>query len=470
MLSRAVVFAVILAAAILRAEPPEWPQFRGPNCTGIAANAKPPVEFGPEKNLLWKTPVPPGASSPVIAGDRIFLTGFEGGKLAVFCVNRGDGALLWKRDVETDGIEPFFQKLGTPAGSSCATDGARVVSYFGSCGLVCHDLDGRELWKRKMPVIQTMDGIGTGTSPIIYKGRVYLARDEYGEAAGLHCLDAKTGKQIWRTNRSDVQVCYGTPVVWDGALVTVCDLRVKAYDLATGRPRWLVRGIVAYPCTTAAAGADGRLYVSAWSDGSSNEPNPDFDELLAKYDKDKDGKLSAAELAGTRLGDFLEMMDDNKNGALDRGEWQNIQNYMRTGRNAVLAIKPGGRGDITETHVAWKNEKGAAYVASPLAFGGRLFLVKDGGFATCYDTAGGRILFEKQRLPEAGEYFASPVAAGGNIYVCSGRGSVLVLRPGDRLDVIANNKLGEPIFATPAFAGNAIYIRTGAHLWAFGAK
>ena len=470
MFPRAVVPAIFLCAAILRAEPPEWPQFRGPNCTGIAANARPPVEFGPEKNLLWKTPIPGGASSPVIAGDRIFLTGFEDGKLVVLCVKRSDGGLLWKRPVATDGIEPFFQKLGTPAGPSCATDGERVVSYFGSCGLVCHDLDGNEVWKLKMPVVQTMDGFGTGNSPIIHEGRVYLTRDEYGEAAGFYCLDVKTGKQIWRTDRSDVQVCYGTPVIWDGALVTVCDLRVKAYDLATGAERWLARGIVAYPCTTAAAGSDGRLYVSTWSNGSGNEPNPDFNELLAKHDKDKDGKLSAAELAGTPMKDFLVMMDDNKNGALDREEWENIQTYMRTGKNAVLAIQPGGKGDITETHVAWRNEKGAAYVASPLAFDGRLYLVKDGGFATCYDTATGRILFEKQRLPEAGDYYASPVAAGGHIYVCSGRGSVLVLKPGDKLDVIANHKLGEPIFATPAFVGNAIYIRTGGHLWAFGTK
>jgi hypothetical protein len=160
----------------------------------------------------------------VIAGDRIFLTGFEDGRLVVFCVKRSDGALLWKKAVATDGIEPYFQKLGTPAAPSCATDGERVVSYFGSCGLACHDLDGNELWTLKMPVTQTMDGFGTGNSPIIHEGRVYLTRDEYGTASGFYCLDVKTGKEIWRAPRWDVQVSYGTPVIWDGALVTVCDL------------------------------------------------------------------------------------------------------------------------------------------------------------------------------------------------------------------------------------------------------
>jgi outer membrane protein assembly factor BamB len=187
-------------------------------------------------------------------------------------------------------------------------------------------------------------------------------------------------------------------------------------------------------------------------------------------DKNKDGKLSAAELVKSPMKDFLVMMDDNKNGALDRNEWQNIQSYMRTGKNAVLAIKPGGQGDITGTHVAWKNDRGAGYVASPLAYEGRLYLVKDGGFVTCYDSATGRILYEKQRLPEAGDYYASPVAAGGRIYVCSGRGRILVLKPGDKPDVIANNNLGETIFATPAFSGSAIYVRSGGHLWAFGEK
>ena len=462
---RSIIFVAL--ASSLAAAPPEWPQFRGPNATGLAVEAQPPVEFGPEKNVRWKTELPPGASSPVIAGDRIFLTGFSEGKLETLAVRRSDGALLWRKTAKTTEIEPFFQKYGTPAAPSCATDGERVVAYFGSCGLVCYDLDGRELWTVPMPVVKLADPFGTGSSPIIHEGRVYLLRDEEGAARGVFAFDVQTGRELWRTPRTEFRNSFGTPVVWDGALVTLGDLRVKAYDLATGAERWLVRGICAYPCSTPAVGADGRLYVATWSTGSANEPSPDYDVLLGQFDKNKDGTLAAAELVGTPLHDFLSIMDTDKDGTLERWEWDDMQTSMRAGRNVVLAIKPGGHGDITDTHVAWKNERGPAYVASPLAVEGRLLMTKDGGFATCYDTASGKVLYEKQRLGADGDYYASPVAAGGRVYASSSRGTVVVLKAGDALEVLARNVLGEPITATPAIVGDTIYVRAGLHLWAF---
>ncbi len=464
---RAKIAAIFLLAASAVAEP-MWPQFRGPNSTGIAFEANPPSEFGTEKNVAWKTALPPGSSSPVIAGGRIFLTAFSEGKLETICVDQKSGAILWRSDAKAAAIEPFFEKFGSPAGPSCATDGARVVSYFGSCGLVCHDLDGREIWSVPMPMIKSQDGFGTGSSPVIHDGLVYLLRDEMGDAAGLYAFDAKTGKQVWRTARNEFNISYGTPVVWDGSLVCIGDLRAKGYDLKTGAERWLLRGLAAYPCTTAAAGPDGRLLLATWSSGSSNEPNPDFDALLKNLDKDSSGDISLAELAGTPMKDFLSIMDDNQNSILERWEWDPIQSYMRTGKNVVVCVKPGGSGDITETNVAWKNERGAAYVASPLAFGARLFLVKDGGVATCYDAASGRLIFEKQRLGADGDYFASPILADGRIFTASVRGVVSVVEAtGDKLNVLARNDLGEAITATPAIVGDTIFVRTAAHLWAF---
>ena len=228
----------------------------------------------------------------------------------------------------------------------------------------------------------------------------------------------------------------------------------------------MVRGLCAYPCTMPAAGADGNLYLSTWSSGSANEPNPDFDQLLAQWDTNKDGQLSQAELSKSWLKDFFGIMDDNKNGFLDREEWQDIQTYM--GKNVVLCLRPGGKGDITETHVAWQNQRGASYVVSPLAYEHRLFLVKDGGMATCYETETGKLLYEKQRLGADGEYFASPILAAKRIYVCSARGVVTVVdAEASALKVLARNPLGEGISATPAILDRDIYIRTASALWAF---
>ncbi len=469
--ARSAVPAIVFALAhllLVSTHASNWPQFRGPNATGIAAeNSRPPLEFGPEKNLRWKTALPSGASSPVVWDDRIFLTGFADGHLQILCLKGSDGQILWRREAKADGIEPTTVKFSTPAAPSCATDGEHVVSYFGSCGLICHDMDGHELWIKRMPVIQTMDGFGTGSSPIIHHGLVYLLRDETEGSGFVYAFDVKTGEQRWCTARSEFRISYGTPVVWDGCVVCIGDLRVKGYDLATGTERWVVRGLSAYPCTTPALGQDGNLYVSTWSSGSANEPNPDYDQLLAQYDTNKDGTLTAAELAHTWMKDFFEIMDDNKNGLLDREEWQDIQNYMRTGHNVVMCIRPGGHGDITDSHVCWKSERGASYVASPLAYNHRLFLVKDGGMATSYDSAG-KLLYEKQRLGADGEYFASPVLAAGRIYLCSAKGTVTVVdAEAGQCKVLARNSIGESISATPAISDNSLYLRTASTLWAF---
>src|SRR5688500_4372788 len=170
---------IIMAALAVSAHAGSlWPQFRGPGGISHVTDEVPPVELDSARNLLWQSQIPSGASSPVVAGDRIFLTGFADGKLVTMAVNRNDGGIAWKHETTPERIEAFFEKLGTPAASTCATDGERVVSYFGSHGLTCFDTAGKKLWEVKMPVTQTKDGFGTGTSPIIHDGLVYLLRDE----------------------------------------------------------------------------------------------------------------------------------------------------------------------------------------------------------------------------------------------------------------------------------------------------
>ncbi len=451
----------------------DWPQFRGPSGTSNAAQEQPPADLDTAKNLLWQIPVPAGSSSPVVVNGRVFVTGFQDGKLITVAASLADGSTLWRHELTPEKVEPFIEKLGSPAAPTCVTDGERVISYFGSHGLIAFDLDGKVLWEVKLPTPQTKDGFGTGTSPIIHEGVVYLLRDEDGPAQGLYAFDAKTGAQIWKQSRQEFRVSFGTPVVWDGTLAVIGDSRAKGYDLKTGEERWLVRGLAAYPCTTPTVGADGNLYVATWSPGgSADEPMPSFDDLLKMMDKDGDGRISRAEMAPTPFKDFFDVNDKNKDGYWDRAEWEGNISWMKRGQNAVLAVKPGGHGDITDTHVIWKNDKGAPYVASPLYFDGKLFLVKDGGFATLYDATTGKLLYEKQRVGVPGDYYSSPSYVGGRIFLATTAGTVVVLdaKATDKPAILTRLDLGEYIASSPAFVDGKVYFRTKEKLFAFGAK
>ncbi len=438
----------------------------------LAEKEQPPQNLDKEKNLLWKAELPAGSSSPVVAGNLVFVTGFTDGKLVTLALHRNDGSLAWKHAFTPVEVEAYFEKLGSPAASSCVTDGKHVISYFGSHGLIGFDLDGKVMWENKMPIIQTKDGFGTGTSPILHNGLVYLLRDEDGVANGLYAFDAATGKEVWKQSRKDFRVSFGSPMVWENNVVVLGDTRVKAYDLKTGEERWVVRGLAAYPCTTPTAGSDGNLYVATWSPGTAADPMPSFDGLLKGLDKDGDGRISFAETEGSGLRDFFKIQDKNKNGYIEREEWEGGLEWMKKGKNIVLAIKPGGSGDITETHVLWSNEKGAPYVASPLFVDGKLFIVKDGGLATMYEAASGKLLYEKQRLGVPGDYYASPTLAGGRIYCGASNGTILELDPmaTDAPKVLSKLELGEFLAASPAFIENKVYVRTKEHLWAFGAQ
>ncbi len=446
----------------------QWPRFRGPAGAGVADGEKPPVEFGPEKNVLWQAPTPSGPSSPCIWGGRIFLTAFDAGKLWTLCLDRTTGRELWRRDARAEKIEAFMVKQGSPAAATPATDGVRVIVYFGSCGLIAYDFAGAELWRHALPCAETNNDFGSGTSPILVDGLVILVRDLKADSA-VFALDAVTGKPVWKTERSGMFTGYSTPVIWehDGRkeLIAPGGLAMKGYDLHTGTERWLIRELAAVNCASPVVG-DNLLYFAGWSPAGEDAPMPAFADLL-KADTDADGKVSRAEAQETFLKDFFSAQDTDKDGLLTQAEWDAQISYLKRGKNRLIAVKPGGSGDITATHVAWEKSKGLPYVPSPLLYRGALFMIKDGGLASCFDAATGTAHYELQRLDLPGSFYASPVAANGHIYLVNLDGKAGTLAAGPKPEVRWRTDFQERIAATPALADDTLYVRTETKLFAF---
>lgn len=452
-----------------------WPQFRGPGGSGVADNQRPPVEFGPDKNVKWKVAVPSGLSSPIVAGDKLVITAFDGGKLYTVAYNRADGKEAWRAEAPAKQIEAFHKTEGSPAASTPATDGERIVSYFGSCGLVCYDLSGKELWKYELPTAGTAGNFGSGVSPILADGAVVLVRDTPTDSRIL-AVDAVTGSLKWEKKRQS-PASYSTPIVWETPagkqLAVAGHARLIGYDLQTGAEKWSVTGVPSGCCSSPVT-ADGTLFFAGTSPGGTDDKEaqmPTYDGLLKDLDKDKDGALSREEGEKAFEG-FFDNQDMNKDGKVSRDEWDAIIKFMSEGKNNAFALQAGGTGDVSESHVLWKKTRGLPYVPSAIVYRGQYVMVKDGGVVTAYDTKTGDEVYQK-RAAASGNYYASPVAANGHIYFTSlTDGTVTVLKAGTAAaEVVAQNPpLGERVAATPAIADDTLYVRTAGSLYAFATK
>jgi outer membrane protein assembly factor BamB len=353
------------------------------------------------------------------------------------------------------------------------TDGKRIVSYFGSCGLLCYDLAGNELWKFELPAVNLPGEFGSGVSPILADGTVILVRDHL-QGSSIIAVDAATGSRQWERPRQS-PVSYCTPVAWDTPggiqIVAAGHARMIGYDLKSGEEKWSLLGIPSACCSSPMT-VDGVLYFAGGS-GSADDAEfqmPAFDSLLKDLDADKNGFLSRDE-AEKQFAGFFDNQDANKDGKITRDEWEAIQKLMAEGKNAAFALRAGGVGDVTDSAL-WKQTKGLPYVPSAILYRGQLVMVKDGGIVTAYDARTGDQIY-MQRGVEGGRYYASPVAANGNIYFTSLEdGVVTVLKAGtDQPELIVKNPaLGERVAATPAIADDTLYLRTDGHLYAFAEK
>jgi outer membrane protein assembly factor BamB len=469
----AVLLSIGCAAINATARAGDWPQFRGHNANGQAvASPRLPTAIGPDSGVIWKTPLPPGHSSPVIFGSRIYLNAIRDGRLLVMSLDRSTGKSLWETDVPHDRLEEIH-RIGSHSQCTPAVDGERVVSFFGSAGLFCHDVRGKLLWKQPMGPFKNT--FGAGSSPLIVGERVILCQDHDTDSF-LTSIDKRTGNPIWRTDRSEFPRNYSTPVIWDvegkRQIVVAATLRVVGYDFETGKELWTVRGLARAVSATPVVGDDNMLYVAGWAAGGDEggikiEVEP-FDDVSAQFDKNQNGTFEEDELPeGNPIRMRFGQVDRDKTGTITREEYEYFRTLFQLGRNVIVAVKPGGRGDVTDSHAAWTHTKHVPFCASPVVVDDRLFVVRDGGIVSCLAAQTGK-QFKQGRLEAIGDYYSSPVAGDGKVYFLNEQGQLTVISAAGDWKVLHTADFGENTYATPAVADGKIYLRTVGHLYCFG--
>jgi outer membrane protein assembly factor BamB len=462
----AAALALAAPGAPLESETRHWPQFRGPAGNGVAEGEHLPERWSTTENVVWRTSIPGrGWSSPIVWGARVFVTsainsgefkepstGIYGNDYVaelikqglsqeevlarvrardieapeesdeidymVYALDAATGDILWERRAHRGAPFGGRHRKNTYASETPVTDGERVYAYFGNVGLFCYTMDGDLLWSRRWPPQPIHLDIGTAASPVLHGDRVYVLHDN-NEHSFLAAVDRRTGEEIWVVPRNDFGARFrsgwATPFVWQhgsrAEIVTVGQGYVVSYDL-DGKELWRLGGLVGQATPTPFA-AGGLLYVGTGSQGESNRP--------------------------------------------------------------LFAVRPGASGDISlakdETSsefVAWHQPQAISYTPSPVVYDGRVYVVNDNGILTVFDAGTGRRVYQA-RVGGGGHTFSSsPWTYGGRIFCLSEEGDTFVIAAGDEYREIARNRLGEMTFATPAVAGNGLFIRTATTLYRLG--
>ena len=403
----------LLAQAPVTTSTPHWPQWRGPHGTGAAPDARPPLTWSEQgENIEWKAPLPgKGHSSPIVWGDRVFVStavpkeAAESGmhEYTVMALSAEDGSLLWTRVARTQPPHESGHADGSWASASPVTDGERVYAYFGSAGLYCYDFSGKLVWETDFGDMQTRRGFGEGSSPALHGDWLVVNWDHEGDSF-IVALDRKTGTERWRRDRDEI-TSWSSPLiveVGDAAqVVTSATNRIRGYELTSGRLLWEGSGMTVNVIPTPVA-LDDLVFVTSGFRGNS---------LMAV-------RLSTAS------------------------------------------------GDITGTEaVVWTHDEDTPYIPSPLLYDGTLYLIKrNGNILSAINATDGRVLFDKQRLEGIDGVHASPVGAGGHVYIAGTNGTTVVLRHGGGVhgsaySLVATNHLDDSISASPAVSGDRLYLR-----------
>ena len=454
----------------------DWSGFRGPDASGIYSETKLPLEFGPQKNVAWKTPLPQGNSSPAFAADSIFVTGFEGDKLLTISLDRKTGRIKWRREIARTRTGEL-REPNKPAAASPATDGQNVYAFFQDFGLVSYGPDGNERWR--IPLGPFNNPMGMASSPLLANGKIIQVCDSETDSFMI-AADKDTAKIVWRDERPAFARGFSTPVLWDPTdgtglqAIVPGSFELVAYNVDTGKRVWWVRSLTWQLKPTPIIEGD-TIYVLGWAGGADfgqQEQVPEFDAVLKGNDKNGDGKLSPEEAAGAidekTLKGWVDL-DLDRDNFLGQRDWE-IYQAKRSMVNSMQAIKLGGKGDMTKTAVKWQYYKSLPNVPSPLLYGDAVYMIKDGGILTALDKRTGEVLKQGRLRDAMDRYFSSPVAADGRIYMASEPGVISVLKPGADWEVLQANKLDDEIHSTPVFMDGRMFVRTQSALYAFGGK
>ena len=446
------------------------------NDGGVAVNeAVLPGDFEDDAKLLWKTPLKPGHSTPCVVGERIFITTFdaETKTLATVAIERATGNVLWTREAPTKEIEEVH-RAGSPAAASPASNGRQVFVFFGSYGLLCYDLDGELLWEKKLGPFQ--DEFGASSSPALVDGKVILLEDHDVDSF-LLALDQKTGDVVWKTPRAEQTRSYASPAIWDDGqgrkeIIVAGSLQLAGYNPKNGEKTWWVNKLSRIVDSTPIVTKDAIL-VATWTPGGDVaeriEMEP-FDDALANLDKNKDGEVGKEELPeGSPVVARFFRIDLNLDGKLARNEWDKHATVFAKAQNVALSVRPGGKGDVTESHVRWVHRKSLPTVPSSTMYDGVLYMVKDSGIITSLDAKTGDVL-QQGRAKGSGNYYASLIAGDGKVYLASERGVITVLRASRSWSVMSSHDFKERIVATPVVKEGTLLIRTDKALYAYKKK
>jgi outer membrane protein assembly factor BamB len=447
----------------------DWPRFRGPNGSGVSDSTGVPSEFGPKKNLVWRVEVPMGRSSPIVVKDRIYLTALEDNKLLILALERKTGGTIWRREIIRDSTNKIFVGNDTATPTS-ASDGENLYTFFPDLGLLSFDAAGKERWRIELGPFDSFYGISS--SPVVYGNTVALVCDQRHGSFAL-AADKDSGRMRWRIERKLATTeGFSTPAIYapergKPQLIATGAYRLDAYDLETGENLWWIGKQGIYPIGSPVVFGN---MVIAVGYGSEAPEYPSFDSMLQELDTNKDGKLSREEFSKHALfGDHFGWMDADNDGVITRAEWdaklkESITEYGVTG-NTI-----GGAGDRTGSNLVWRYKKSFSQVITPLVYRNVLYLLKGGGIVTTLNPTTGEVLKTGRTKDAIDQYFASPVAADGKVFLLSHSGKVTVLKADPQWEVLAVNDLGEECQATPAIGGRSIYVRTAKALYSFSEK
>ena len=464
------VLLVISATAQEAIREEEWTRFRGPNGSGISADTGFPIEVGKSRNLIWRTPVRRGKSSPVLTARHLLLTGYDKGKLITQCFDRTTGRLVWER-AESRAHQQDVNLLNNPAAITPVTDGENVYVFFKDFGLISYDAAGRLRWK--VPLGPFTNSMGLGASPIVAGDSIILVADQISNSY-IAAFDRRNGEIRWKTARQESEG-WGTPLLYtppgsEPLILTAGQGQYGAHRVADGKRVFshpgLSPGMVASPVLD-------HDTIFAFGYGADHGPGL-FAGVLAQLDKNHDGQLTPDEYQDipgdtsdhqmtatlTGMGKYM----GNGDGIVTQDKWDSWGRHTG-GPTGLLAVRL--EGDTPRD--LWRYDKGfAGVIPSPLLYDGVLYVIKNGGILTAFNPTSGEV-FKTGRVAGAlGGYSASPVAAQGRIFIVSEEGKLAVLRAGRDWEVLAVNDLGEGVFATPALSAGRIYVRTDEALYCFG--